>query len=383
VASGRRVVILSGQGLLRAPRGYSAAVNLLDLLLLLGKLGQPGCGLASLAEENNDQGAVEMGAVAEMLPGPYDVSDRTGRARITGLWKDDAPPGVGASLIEMLDRAGAGLLKAMFIVGENPVASLPAQVRARESLSNVELLVCQELYLTETAALAHVVLPAASYMEKDGTFTNTEGHVQTVRHALDPVGEARPDWEVFSALSMLMGVPLEYGDSKELSKEIRSLILDYGSLGPAPLPPKTSRSAVERYLAEGYASDLDTRYRVAEATPRPQGTIQLELVQSLFHSGKLSTRSKGLVQLEGRPYLRLNAAEAALIGVTEGDRVRLSNARGEFTTEVRVVERVPDGLAWFPDHYGQDAAHVLDCVIDPETKVPYIRAASVSVTKVS
>jgi formate dehydrogenase alpha subunit len=220
-------------------------------------------------------------------------------------------------------------------------------------------------------------------MEKDGTFTNTEGHVQTVRHALDPVGEARPDWEVFSALSMLMGVPLEYGDSKELSKEIRSLILDYGSLGPAPLPPKTSRSAVERYLAEGYASDLDTRYRVAEATPRPQGTIQLELVQSLFHSGKLSTRSKGLVQLEGRPYLRLNAAEAALIGVTEGDRVRLSNARGEFTTEVRVVERVPDGLAWFPDHYGQDAAHVLDCVIDPETKVPYIRAASVSVTKVS
>lgn len=381
LAAGRKVVVIAGQDLLRSPRGYAGAVNLLDLLLLTGKLDRPGCGLAPLAEENNDQGAVEMGAVAELLPGPCDIADRAGRARIAGIWKEEAPSDSGASLIEMLNRAGAGLLKAMFVVGENPVASLPAQVRARESLAKLELLVCQELYLTDTAALAHVVLPAASYIEKDGTFTNTEGHVQAVRHAIEPVGESRPDWEMFSALSILMGLPLEYGDSKELLKEIRSLIPDYGSLGPAPRPPNISRPTVERYLADGYAKDLATRYHVAAAVPRQDGTLQLTLVQSLFHSGKLSTRSKGLVQIEGRPFLRINPRDAAQWSLADGESVRLSNARGEFTTEVKLVERVPEGQAWFPDHYGREAVRLFECTIDPDTKVPYIRSTAVSVAK--
>jgi NADH-quinone oxidoreductase chain G len=193
LAGGRRVIIVTGQGLLRGKQGYAASVDLLDLLLLTGKLDQPGCGFAPLAEENNDQGAVEMGAAAELLPGPVDVLDRAGRDRIVKLWGAEPPPHGGASLVEMLDRARAGILKAMFVVGENPVASLPLQVRAEESLRRLELLVCQELFLTDTAALAHVVLPAASSMEKSGTFTNTEGHVQAVRPAVEPVGESRPD----------------------------------------------------------------------------------------------------------------------------------------------------------------------------------------------
>ena len=128
-------------------------------------------------------------------------------------------------------------MKALFIVGENPVASLPSQLRAEDALRSLDLLVSQELFLTETAALAHVVLPVASSMEKSGTFTNTEGHVQAVRPAIEPPGESRPDWEVFSALSMLLGSPWEYADSKDILKEIRSLIPGYGSLGPAPGGP--------------------------------------------------------------------------------------------------------------------------------------------------
>ena len=383
LAGGRRVIIITGQDLLRTQRGYAGAVNLLDLLLLTGTLDRPGCGLAPLAEENNDQGAVEMGAAAELLPGPCDITDRAGRERVAGVWKDEPPPDAGASLVEMLDRAGAGIIKAMFIVGENPVASLPAQVRARESLTTLDLLVCQELFLTETAALAHVVLPIASYVEKDGTFTNTEGHVQAVRHALDPVGEARPDWEVFSALSMLMGLPLEYGESKELLKEIRSLIPGYGSLGPAPISPTIHRPTVDRYLAEGYNRDLETRYRVKPAAPRPSGTLQLALVQSLFHSGKLSTRSKGLLQIEGRPFLRINPQDAARFALTDGGHVRLSNAHGTVTTEVKLVERVPEGMAWFPDHYSPETNGLFECALDPNTKVPYFRTTSVSVVKVA
>ncbi|HEU5408540.1 MAG TPA: NADH-quinone oxidoreductase subunit NuoG, partial [Nitrospira sp.] len=244
----RRVIILAGQLLLRSEHGYSGCVTLLDLLLLIGKLDQPGCGFAPLAEENNDQGAIEMGTVTEFLPGARPITDSADRERIAKQWNGELPADKGASLIEMLDRADAGSLKAMFIVGENPVGSLPATIHAEQSLRRLDLLVCQELFLTETAALAHVVLPAASSMEKHGTFTNTEGHVQAVRPSIEPVGESRPDWEVFSALSILLNSPMEYAESKEILKEIRSFLPGYGSLGPTPLPPKVDPSAVNRYL---------------------------------------------------------------------------------------------------------------------------------------
>lgn len=383
LAGARRIVIVAGQGLLRGAQGYTGAVDLLDLLLLLGKLDQPGCGFAPLAEENNDQGAVEMGAAAELLPGPMDMTDRAGRDRLVALWGAEPPPNGGASLVEMLDRARAGIVKAMFVVGENPVASLPAQVRAEEALRRLDLLVCQELFLTETAALAHVVLPAASSMEKQGTFTNTEGHVQAVRAAIDPVGDSRPDWEILSALSALLGTPLEYEDSKDIFKEIRSLIPGYGSLGPAPMPPKIDRATVERYLAHEHSDDLTARYSVDTPVVRVEGTVQLQLVQSLFHSGKLSTRSEGLLQVEGKAAVRINPRDAARFAVVDGDRVRLSNTRGEMTTEVKVLGRVPEGQAWFPDHFGQLVRTLLDCTIDPVTRVPAFRTTSVSMIKVA
>jgi NADH-quinone oxidoreductase chain G len=383
LAGSKRVVILAGQMLLRRARGYHGALTLLDLLILIGKLDQPGCGFAPLAEENNDQGTVEMGATAEFLPGPCDLADRANRDRIAALWKATLPADRGASLVEMIDQAGAGSLKALFIVGENPVASLPTHMKVEASLRNLDLLVCQELFLTETAALAHVVLPVASSMEKSGSFTNTEGHVQTVRPAIEPVGESQPDWEIFVALSMLLNAPLDYAESKDILKEIRSLIPGYGSLGPAPVPSKVDRVVLERYLADGYQAGLQARYTPDRPMPRPDGTVQLELVQSLFHSGKFSTRAKGLIQVEDRAMLRINPLDAARFSLMDGNRVRLSNPRGEMTTEVKIVARVPQGLAWFPDHFSQPAMHLFDSAIDPITRVPSFRTTSVSIMKVA
>lgn len=258
LARGRRVVVLAGQGLLRSPGGYHASLNLLDLLLLLGKAAAPGCGFAPLAEENNDQGAVEMGAVAEWLPGALDVSDETARKRIAQVWKGTPPDQPGATLIEMIEQAGAGRLKAMLIVGENPVASLPAHLGVKDKLAKLDFLLCQELFLTETASLAHVVLPAASAFEKAGTFTNSEGHAQAVRPAIEPVGESRPDWDIFSALSILLGTPWEYADAKDLLKEIRSIVPGYGPLGPTPVSAKVDQQALGRYLAGGFVGTLPT-----------------------------------------------------------------------------------------------------------------------------
>jgi formate dehydrogenase alpha subunit len=377
------VVVLAGPALLRGTRGYTTSLNLFDLLLLAGKLDQPGSGFAPLAEENNDQGAVEMGAVPEFLPGPSDMASRAERDRIASFWGQDLPSHGGASLIEMLDHARTGILKALFIVGENPVGSLPDHLRTEESLRKLDLLVCQELFLTETAALAHVVLPAASSMEKSGTFTNTEGHVQAVRPSVEPVGESRPDWEIFSALSILMDSPLEYAESKEILKEIRSLIPGYGSLGPAPLPPKVDRVVLDRYLVGDYQGDLAARYTLEPPAPMPDGTVRLELVQSLFHSGKLSTRSKGLMEVEGSGVLRISPSDAGRFALKDGDRVRLSNARGAMTTTVKVAGRVPPGSVWFPDHFSRAALQLFDCVIDPVTRTPSIRTTSVSMMKVA
>jgi len=381
VAGGRRVVALAGQTLLRSQGGYGICLNLLDLLLLSGKLTAQGCGFAPLAEENNDQGAVEMGAVAELLPGALDLTDQDARAQMTRAWKEELPLSAGATLIEMIDRAQAGTIKSLFIIGENPVGSLPPQTGVKEALGKLDLLVCQELFLTETAALAHVVLPAASAMEKAGTFTNTEGHVQVVRPAIDPVGDSRPDWEILSALSVFLGAPLEYGEAKEILKEIRAVIPGYGSLGPSPIPPSVDPAAVNRYVNEGYRHDFATRYTLPARAVRPEGTVQLGLVQSLFHSGKLSTHSKGLLQIEPSGFLQMNPMDAARCALGTGDRVRLSNSRGEFTTTVKVFDRVPEGLAWLPDHFAQEALRLFDCVIDPNTKVPSCRTVSVSVMK--
>ncbi len=381
LARGRRVIVLAGQGLLRSSGGYGSCLNLLDLLLLIGKLTARGCGFAPLAEENNDQGAVEMGAVASLLPGALEVTEQAARAQMTRAWKEDLPVAAGATLIEMIDRARAGTIKGLFIVGENPVGSLPPQTGVKEALGKLDLLVCQELFLTETAELAHVVFPAASAMEKAGTFTNTEGHVQAVRPAIDPVGDSRPDWEILSALSVFLGVPLEYGEAKEILKEIRAVVSVYGSLGPSPTSPAVDPAAVDRYVNEGYRRDLETRYTLPAPVVAQEGTVQLGLVQSLFHSGKLSTRSKGLLQIESSGLLQMNPVDAARCAIGTGDRVRLSNSLGEFTTTAKVLDRVPEGLAWLPDHFTQDALRLFNCVVDPDTKVPSFRTTSVSVAK--
>ena len=376
-----KAIIIVGQGVLRTADGEGLTTTLLDLLLLTGHHGRPGCGVAPLAEENNDQGTIEMGAVAEFLPGPFDLNDRTARERMTNVWKDDLPQHAGRSLMDILQEVQSGSVKALFVVGENPVGSLPPSARVTESLAQLELLVCHELFLTETAKLAHAVLPACSYAEKDGTFTNSEGHVQQVRAAIDPVGESRTDWEILSALSGLIGYPLEYGDAREIFKEIRSLIPGYGLIGPALKPSCPDEQVLDRYLREGHAQNLARRYGLVATTEDPAGTLTLQLVQTLFHSGKFSTRAKGLLEVQSTGFLALNPADAARIGVEEGGRVCLSNSQGQATTTVKLQDRVPKGQAFFPEHFDVETRHLLSLSIDPESRVPYFKSAQVSIER--
>jgi predicted molibdopterin-dependent oxidoreductase YjgC len=385
-AGAPRAVIVAGQGVLRHPGGSGLVATLLDILLLTGHHGRPGSGLAPLAEENNDQGAVEMGAVAEYLPGPSDLEDRVARERLAGMWKEELPTGPARNLMEIVEDARSGFVKAMFVVGENPIGSLPPSAGVREALTGLDFLVCQELFLTETAAMAHVVLPACSYAEKDGTFTNTEGHVQPVRQAIAPIGESRPDWEILSAISVLMGYPIEYGDAQEIFKEIRGLIPDYGLLGVAPNPLHPDRAVVDRYLQQGYTDDVASRYSLTGKGQEARGErkekrLALVVSQTLFHSGKLSTKAKGLMQVQASGHLAMNPEDAQRVGVADGDRVRVFNDCGEMIASVKLLGRLPEGVATFPEHFDEEARRLLSVSIDPQTGAPYYKSAQVKVEK--
>ena len=377
-----RGVILVGQGVLRASGGYNVTVNLLDLLLLTGKLSRLGCGLAPLAEENNDQGAVEMGAVSEFLPGARDLQDGQSRQELASAWEQDLPAGNGRSLTQMLEDAKSGKLKAMLIVGENPVASLPPEVGVEQAFGNLEFLACQELFLTETAQLAHVVLPSCSYAEKDGTFTNTEGHVQAVRKAIESIGESRPDWEIFSALSVAMGHPIEYENVKAIGKEIRSVIPGARTLGPSPVPPLPSGEQINHYVHSGFQEDVTSRYTLGDRNEQGTDSFILAVTQSLYHSGKFSTRAKGLLRVQDKGVLSMNPVDAERLGVEEGGGVKLSNAQGQIETPVTIRDRVPEGVLFFPEHFDHEMRRLFRITIDPKTAVPYYKLTRVKVEKV-
>ncbi|GJL55763.1 MAG: formate dehydrogenase subunit alpha [Nitrospirales bacterium] len=376
-----RAVVLVGQGVLRGEGGFGVTLNLLDLLVLTGKVSRSGCGLGPLAEENNDQGAIEMGAVAEWLPGARDVASQEARHTLETAWGCSLPANAGLSLMDMVNSAKNGQLKAMLVVGENPVASLPPAAGAKEALGNLEFLVCQELFLTETAQLADVVLPACSYAEKNGTFTNTEGHTQAVRKAIDPLGDSRPDWEVLSALSALMERPLEYESVKAVGKEMRNVIPGTRTLGPSPLPPTVCPETVTRYLQEGYRYGVPMRYQLSGL--HDSYMFVLNVGQSLFHSGKFSTRAKGLLRIQDHGVLNMNPEDAERLGIACGSHVRVSNAQGQVTTTVKLLDRLPAGVLFFPEHFDQDIRTLLTVSVDEDTKVPYAKYTVVTVEKAS
>jgi formate dehydrogenase alpha subunit len=284
-------------------------------------------------------------------------------------------------LLEMLDAARAGKLKAMLIIGENPARSLPASAKAADALEKLDLLIVQELFLTETARLADVVLPACSYAEKTGTFTNSEGFVQKVRPGLEPVGDSRPDWEILSALSVMMGYPLEYGDAKEILKEIRAVIPGYRVLGATAEPARVDTQAVEQYVAGGFTEDLSARYS-AGAEPKTNGhRWSLAVGQTLFHSGTMSTKAQGLLELQHEGKLIMNQADAQRLGITEGDRVRLTSTSGEATVPVTMLGRIPEGTLFFPESFKEALASLPSMIPDPVTGVPYSKQLLVSVEK--
>ncbi len=372
VAGESRVIVL-GEQIVNRPDGYANVLRIADLMLAAGMVGQPGSGVLRLCEEANERGAVAVGAVADRLPGGFRYDDAAARSRVEAAWGVPLPAGA-ATLTEIIDGIRAGRIKALYAVGENPLGTLPANAGVREALAKLELLIVQDAFLTEMGASAHVVLPAALAAEKDGTFLDGQGKLQPVTRALDPPGEARIDWEIFSELGQLMGAPFDYTEAEEIRRELLQM-------APAafemPAPGVLSRDAT---------ADVASRYArpavVADA-PSKEYPVELSLYQVLYHSGKMSTRDKGLLEISAKNLLQLSSQDAEALGVADGQRVRVTSPHGSVEVGVEISLDLPPGSCRFPEHFNDPPIKdLLSMRADPVTKAPVFKAGRVRIEKV-
>jgi predicted molibdopterin-dependent oxidoreductase YjgC len=373
-----RSIILCAEGIVRRTNGYQNVLKLMDLAWITGKIGQPGCGVNTVTEEPNEQGAVDMGVAPEFLPGQARFDDSAARDRFARAW-DASLPSVesGAHLVEILKRCKSGQIKALYVLGENPLATFPASMEVRAALERLELLVVQDPFLTETAKMAHFVLPACTYAEKEGTFTNLEGRVLRIRQAMDSLGESLPDWHIMTALANAMGCRWEYQSANDVQSEIMKLLPGYYNLGQ----PRKFVPVLDQYLSNDYGAEVKARYRTTQASEERTRPFALVMGQLLMHSGKLSAQASGLIKIAPNTgKLRMNIRDMERLGLQDGTKVRLISDRGSLQLAVQPDQSIAPGTCFFPEHFNEPPVKDLMTVsVDSTTGVPSFKQIWVSV----
>jgi formate dehydrogenase alpha subunit len=378
-AEASRSIIICGEGILRHTGGYQHMLNLIDLAWVTGKLDRKGCGINTYTEEANEQGAVDMGVAPEFLPGPAAFTDSQARETFGQIWGNHLPDAAsGANLMEILDRCRTGEIKALYLVGENPLETLPASYDVKGALANLEVLICQDPFLTETAKMAHVVFPASTFAEKDGTVTNQEGKVQFLRPALDSLGESTLDWHIMVGMANGMGSPMEYETTRDIQDEIRKVLPGYYNLGKVP----HAIPNLSNYFLATFSQEVAARYSASrKITPkRPYG---LRMIQLLYHSGKLSTQASGLMEISpNTKRLRMSAEDLKDLGLRSHDRVRITSDEGTLEMEVAEDVTLPPRTCTVPEHFNDPPVKdLMSLQVDPVTGVPYYKMSYVSIEK--
>ncbi len=373
--------------------GTNNVMSIANLAMLTGHLGRPSTGVNPIRGQNNVQGACDMGALPNVFPGYQRVIDQAVREKFSQAWGVPLPGEVGLMIPEMFDKANAGELKAMYILGENPVLTDPNSNHIRSGLEKLEFLVVQELFLTETAEYADVVLPAASFAETDGTFTNTERRVQRVRKAIEPL-PGKTNWQVIMELCTRMGYPVNYNSAEEIFNEMASLTPSYGGISYARIDKKglqwpcpTSDHPGTPYLHRGTFVRGKGLFQSIEHIPPAELPDQeypflLSTGRILYHYNVTTTYSPGIASMWSEEYAEVNPEDAARLGVVTGDKVKVTSRRGEVTTKVNVTDRVPPGMIWMSFHYGSTPTNVLTSdALDPVTKTGEYKVCAVKVEK--
>jgi formate dehydrogenase major subunit len=391
-------VIFWGMGISQHTTGTDNARCLIAMCAITGNVGKPGSGLHPLRGQNNVQGASDMGLIPMFYPDYKKADDPEVRARFERIWETgDLDPNKGLTVTEIIGSALAGGVRGMYMMGENPFLSDPNINKVRKALSALEFLVVQDIFLTETAEFADVILPATSYLEKDGTYTNTDRRVQLGRKVLDPPGQARLDWEVVQDIANRLGLGWDYASPREVFAEIVAVMPSYanlsydnlglsGKLYPNPDPEHSDGTVVmfgETFKTDdGLAHLVPAEWMPARELPSDEYPMVLSTGRLLqhWHTGSMTRRSYALDAISPRPEVYLHPDDAAELGLADGEPARVTSRRGTIVLATRFSYRESRGSCFIPFHFREAAANLLTIdEIDPFGKIPEFKFCAVRI----
>ncbi|MBP1722333.1 MAG: formate dehydrogenase, alpha subunit [Deltaproteobacteria bacterium] len=389
--------ILYAMGITQHATGTNNVLALANLAMAAGQVGKPHSGVNPLRGQNNVQGACDVGGLPNVYTGYQRVDDEAVRQKFEKAWGVPLNSKPGLTLMEMMKGIGEGKVKALVILGENPLLSDPDANKVKEELQHLDLLVVQDLFLSETAELAHVVLPGVSFAEKDGTFTNTERRVQRVRKAIEPVGNARQDWEIISDLSTRLGYPMKYNSPAEIMEEIASLTPSYGGvrydrlegLGlqwPCPTPEHPGTPILHQGMfTRGKGKFHVTPYVPPPELPDAEYPFILTTGRVLYHYHTvISRKSKGLSEIHPEGTVEISPADASRLGIHSGNgMVEVISRRGAVKARAKISESLPPGVVFMNFHFKEAAVNLLTLdALDPVAKIPGLKVCAVNIRKV-
>jgi len=397
-AGGERGAIYYAMGITQHSTGTEHVMSISNLALLCGNIGKEGAGVNPLRGQNNVQGACDMGALPNVYPGYQKVNDPVIKEKFEKAWGVELSPNVGLTLSEILMAAETGGIKFLYIMGENPMISDPDINHVQKALENLDFLVVQDIFLTETAQLADVVLPAVSFAEKDGTFTNTERRVQLVRKAIEPLGNAKPDWVILMDLMNKLGYHANYQHPQEIMEEIAQVTPQYGGINyyrineeglQWPCPNKEHPGT--KYLHQGHFTRgkglfVSVQYRdPAEITDSEYPLILTTgRVLYQYHTRTMTGRVDGLNRKAPESYIEINPQTAQKYNIDDGEMVRVLSRRGAVLTKAKVVDIINEGVVFMPFHYAEGAANILtNNALDEHCKIPELKVCAVKIEKVA
>lgn len=383
-------------GITQHTTGVDNVVSIANLAMLTGNIGRPGTGVNPLRGQNNVQGACDMAALPDYLPGYQNLLNEETRSKFTEAWGVEPPKITGLTMTEMVNKAG-NEVKALFILGENPLMSDPDLNHAEKSLKKLEFLVVAELFMSETAEIADVILPATSFAEKDGTYTATDRRVQLVRKAIDPIGETRPDWWIIQELSKRLGYNMDYAGPSQIMDEINKVTPIYGGIQHKRLekedlrwPCINQQHLGTRILHQDRFTRGKGRFQTIEYKPPAEETDDeypyiLTTGRLLYHwhTGTMTRRSTTLTNQVNEAFMEINPIDAKTLGIDHLEIVTVSSRRGEIQLKANVTYRIKPGVVFIAFHYVEAAANRLTInALDPVAKIPEFKVCAVKIRKI-
>jgi formate dehydrogenase alpha subunit len=390
--------IVYAMGITQHITGVDNVKSLGNLAMLCGQIGKESAGVNPLRGQNNVQGACDMGGLPNVYPGYQSVTDRQIAEKFEKAWKAKLSLKPGLTLTEMLKAATSGELKAMFIMGENPMVSDADIQHVEKALESLDFLVVQDIFMSETARLADVVLPGVSFAEKDGTFTNTERKVKLVRKAIEPIGMSRQDWEIICDLSTRMGYPMSYEHPSQILEEVTQLTPSYGGIcydriekdglhWPCPnrAHPGTPYLHKDRF-SRGLGLFHAIEYLPPEELPDKDYPYMLTTgrIYVHYHTGTMTRRSPSLNKEVTEGFAEINPRQAKELGIRQGEKIKVLSRRGEIEIKADLSERMERGTIFIPFHFVESAANILtNPAFDPIAKIPEFKVCAVKIEKMN